>query len=80
MNAHYEIEKHNRQLAAFNALTEKVRINGATYSFMNLEYARKFVNNAVKPMFIFDAPNSGYIVADARAAKKLFDDGHQDIR
>lgn len=55
-------------------------MTGYTVKFQNLTNARSFADRAVKPMFIFNAPDSGYLVCDARAAKQLFADGHQDIR
>lgn len=51
-----------------------------TYNFQNLTNARNFVARASKMWFIFAAPTTGYIVADARAARQLFAGGHEDIR
>jgi hypothetical protein len=51
-----------------------------TYTFTQLTNARSFVNRANKLWFIFAAPTTGYIVTDARGAKQLWADGHEDIR
>lgn len=53
---------------------------GYTTIFTKLDTARGFVRNAHKPLFIFALPDGRYLIADARAAKPLFDDGHTDIR
>ncbi len=55
-------------------------MNGYTAIFQKLTNARGWVNNAHKPMFIFEMPDGRYLVADARAARDLFNDGHKDIR
>lgn len=55
-------------------------MNGYTAIFTKLTNARGWVKNAHKPMFIFAMPDGRYLVADARAASKLFADGHEDIR
>lgn len=55
-------------------------MNGYTAIFKKLENARSFARNAHKPMFIFEMPDGRYLVADARASRELFNDGHIDIK
>lgn len=55
-------------------------MTGYTAIFQKLTNARSFASNAHKPMFIFEMPDGRYLVADARAAKQLFNDGHEDIK
>lgn len=51
--------------------------------FQSLTIAQSFVARAAEHrnhLFIFDAPDSGYLVVDHRTAKQLWAEGHEDIR
>lgn len=50
------------------------------YNFTKLSNAKAFANRCNKPHYIFELPEGGYIVVDARTAKKLMADGHQDVK
>lgn len=51
-----------------------------TYKFQSLTNARNFVNRTSKNYFIFNAPDSGFLVVDARTANQLWAGGLEDIR
>lgn len=49
------------------------------YTFTRIHAARAFADRAIGAWFVFAAPERGYLVADARAARRLIADGIEPI-
>jgi hypothetical protein len=49
------------------------------YTFSSIYAARRFVDRAIGAWFVFAAPERGFLVADAREARRLIADGIEPI-
>ncbi len=49
------------------------------HTFSKLPAAASYAIRAIKPMFVFHGPDSGYVVAIGRDARELMSDGHEPL-